>query len=70
MMPQLSSTQILDPALIDNKAVRLYRMAAHDLRVKKPSKAERIGIAEPDVNRNRWQLDEKWYAQQGFFLPD
>jgi hypothetical protein len=45
-------------------------MAAQDLLAEKQSEAAAIVTAEPDVQRIRWQLDEKWYAEHGFFLPD
>ena len=69
-MGPLHFLRILDPALIDKDVVHPDMMAAQDLLVQKQSEAERIVIAEPDVTRIRWQLDEKWYAEQGFFLPD
>ena len=69
-MGPLHFLRILDPALIDKDVVHPDMMAAQDLLAAKQSEAERLVVAEPDVDRIRWQLDEKWYAENGFFLPD
>jgi hypothetical protein len=60
----------LDASLNDKDVLHPDMMAAQDLLVQKQSEAARIVEAEPDVSRIRWQLDEKWYAEHGIFLPD
>ena len=62
--------RILDPALNDKDVVHPAMMAAQDLLVQKQSEAARIVSEEPDVSQIRWQLDERWYAEHGVFLPD
>jgi hypothetical protein len=69
-MGPLHFLRILDPSLINKDVVHPDMMAAQDLLAEKQSEAAQIVSAEPDVKRIRWQLDEKWYAEQGFFLPD
>ena len=62
--------RILDPALNDKDVVHPDMMAAQDLLAERQIEAERIITSEPDVDRIRWQLDERWYAEQGVFLPE
>ena len=62
--------RILDPSLRDKDVVHPDMMAAQDLLAQTQSEAARLLEEEPDVSRIRWQLDERWYAEQGVFLPD
>jgi hypothetical protein len=62
--------RILDPALNDKDVMHPDMMAAQDLLARKQSEAARIVSEEPDVSQIRWQLDKRWYAEHGVFLPD
>jgi hypothetical protein len=62
--------RILDPALNDKDVMHPDMMAAQDLLARKQSEAARIVSEESDVSRIRWQLDERWYAEHGVFLPN
>lgn len=62
--------RILDPSLRDKDVVHPDMMAAQDRLAQTQSEAARLLEEEPDVARIRWQLDERWYAEQGVFLPE
>jgi len=56
--PALGKTAVDDPAM----------MAAQDTLVEKQSRAAELVTAEDDVNTVRWELDERWYNENGVFL--
>jgi hypothetical protein len=56
--PELSKTSVDDPAM----------MAAQDELVKKQSRAAELVTSQPDVDRLRWEIDERWYNEHGVFL--
>lgn len=56
--PELSRTAVDDPAM----------MAAQDVLVEKHARAEALVLAEADVTRIRWQLDERWFNEHAVFL--
>lgn len=56
--PRFGNTAVTDPAM----------MAAQDELVERQSRAAELVTAEPDVTAVRWELDERWYAEQGVFL--
>jgi hypothetical protein len=61
--------RVLDASLNDKDVLHPDMMAAQQTLAEKQLEAERIVRAEPDVERVRWQLDERWYAEHGIFLP-
>lgn len=56
--PALRKTAVDDPAM----------MAAQDRLVDKQSRAAELVTSEADVQAVRWELDERWYNEQGVFL--
>ncbi len=62
--------RILDPSLTVESVTSEAMMSAQDAMAQTQAAAAAIVKAEEDVDRIVWELDEKWYAEQGVFLPD
>mgnify|MGYP006297832471 CR=1 FL=1 len=56
--PRFGNTPVTDPEM----------MAAQATLVERQSRAAELAQADPDVDGVRWELDERWYAEQGVFL--
>jgi hypothetical protein len=69
-MGPLHFLRVLDPSLADKNVTDPEMMAAQDKMAKMQSEAAKLVSEEPDVKRIQWQLDERWYAEHGIFLPD
>jgi hypothetical protein len=57
--PELAGRDVTDPAF----------MAAQDELVAMQSRAAELVRARTEVERVRWQLDERWYARHGIAVP-
>lgn len=59
----------LDASLNDKDVLHPDMMAAQQQLTDRQVAAEALVLAEPDVQRVRWQLDRAWYRDNGIFLP-
>ncbi len=62
--------RVLDASLNDKDVLHPDMMAAQQQLAEVQVEAEALVLAEPDVDRVRWQLDRQWYREHGIFLPE
>ncbi len=62
--------RVLDASLNDKDVLHPDMMAAQQRLAEVQVEAEALVMAEPDVQRVRWQLDRQWYKEHGIFLPE